>query len=298
MLFDPTKRNVDPFLFPARILTMKELILTLAIHDKNVTMAKTAQVSFIIRTGLTPPSEDYRAAKTQRNNEIGLTALSKQRFVIAVPTHTRSPSPTKVQVHCSRHISLSTPRLHWGSDSPPQSSQQWPAPLISLWPTAVPCPHEYEQEHKESGRTENAVWYDPLLTQSPAAASAKNALPQAHATRRTSRNKRQGGRGRQKSRTLTHNSPRPRKRKLLENRTRSLATTHSATTLFRNGVRVLVHASRRQQRCQHQKVFRIGDRQVRNGPNANQHTDSKPRKGVHRREHGPNAGVEEMNLHN
>ena len=64
MLFGSTERNVYPFLFPARIRTMKELVLTLAIHDKNVTMAKAAQGSFIIRTGLTPPSEDCRAAKT------------------------------------------------------------------------------------------------------------------------------------------------------------------------------------------------------------------------------------------
>ena len=64
MLFDPTERNVNPFLFPARVRPMKELILTLAIHDKNVTMAKAAQVSFIVRTGLTPPSENCRAAKT------------------------------------------------------------------------------------------------------------------------------------------------------------------------------------------------------------------------------------------
>ena len=44
MLFDPTERNVDPFLFPARVRTMKKLVLTSAIHDKNVTMAETAQV--------------------------------------------------------------------------------------------------------------------------------------------------------------------------------------------------------------------------------------------------------------
>ena len=61
---DPPERNVYPFLFPTRLRTMKELVLTLAIHDKNVTMAKTAQVSFIIRTGLTPPSEDHAVAKT------------------------------------------------------------------------------------------------------------------------------------------------------------------------------------------------------------------------------------------
>ena len=45
MLFDPTERNVDPFLFPTGIRTMKKLVLTSAIHDKNVTMAEAAQVS-------------------------------------------------------------------------------------------------------------------------------------------------------------------------------------------------------------------------------------------------------------
>ena len=64
MMFDPTERNVEPFLFPARIHTIQELVLALAIHDKDVTMAKPTQVAFIIRTGLTPPSEDCRAAKT------------------------------------------------------------------------------------------------------------------------------------------------------------------------------------------------------------------------------------------
>ena len=37
MLFDPTERNVNPFLFPARVRPMKELVLVLTIHDKNVT---------------------------------------------------------------------------------------------------------------------------------------------------------------------------------------------------------------------------------------------------------------------
>ena len=64
MLFDPTERDVNPILFPTRVRPMKELVLILAIHDKNVTMAKAAQVSFIVLTRLTPPSEDCRAAKT------------------------------------------------------------------------------------------------------------------------------------------------------------------------------------------------------------------------------------------
>ena len=64
MLFDPTERNVNPFQIPTGARAMKELVLALAIHDKDVTMAKLAQVTFIIRTGLTPPSEKCGATKT------------------------------------------------------------------------------------------------------------------------------------------------------------------------------------------------------------------------------------------
>ena len=42
MLFNPTERNVNPILFPARVRPMKELVLALTIHDKNVTMVKPA----------------------------------------------------------------------------------------------------------------------------------------------------------------------------------------------------------------------------------------------------------------
>ena len=55
MLFDPTERNVNPILFPARVRPMKELVLALTIHDKNVTMVKPTRVAFIRRTGLTLP---------------------------------------------------------------------------------------------------------------------------------------------------------------------------------------------------------------------------------------------------
>ena len=54
MLPDPTELNVNPLLFQARIRTVKKLVLTLAIHDKNVTMAKTAQVSFTVPTRTCP----------------------------------------------------------------------------------------------------------------------------------------------------------------------------------------------------------------------------------------------------
>ena len=140
MLFDPTERIVDPFLFPTGIRTMKKLVLTSAIHDKNVTMATTARAGFTVRTGPTPPSEDCGATKTHRNDELGITVLSKQRFVIAVPANTQVPSPIKVQVRGSRHLSLSTPRLHSGCDGPPYTFKQWPAPLSSVWPYSGALP--------------------------------------------------------------------------------------------------------------------------------------------------------------
>ena len=140
MLFNPTERNVNPFQIPAGARTMKKLVLALAIHDKNVTMTKPAQVTFIIRAGLTSPSEKCRAAKTHRYNEFGITTLSKQRFVIAVPTNTRSPSPIKVQVRGGWHIPLSTPRLHQGCDSPPHTSKQWPALPASVRPDSGASP--------------------------------------------------------------------------------------------------------------------------------------------------------------
>ena len=40
MLFDPTERDVNPFLIRTGIRTMTELILALTIHDKDVTMGQ------------------------------------------------------------------------------------------------------------------------------------------------------------------------------------------------------------------------------------------------------------------
>ena len=44
MLLDPTERDVNPFLIRTGIRTMTELVLALAIHDKDITMAKPARV--------------------------------------------------------------------------------------------------------------------------------------------------------------------------------------------------------------------------------------------------------------
>ena len=84
MLFDPPERNVNPLLFQTGIRTVQKLVLTLDIHDKNVTMAKTAQASSTVRTGLALPFEERLGPKAHRNNELCFPALPKQKLTIAV----------------------------------------------------------------------------------------------------------------------------------------------------------------------------------------------------------------------
>ena len=116
------------------IRTMKKLVLTSAIHDKNVTMAKPAQVSLIIRTGPTPPSEDCAAAKTHRNNELVWHHLTLQTEVRHHSANQHTSSIPDIQVRGGRHLSLSTPRLHQVCDGPPHTFKQWPASPSSVWP--------------------------------------------------------------------------------------------------------------------------------------------------------------------
>ena len=65
MLFDPTERDVNPFLIRTGIRTMTELVLALTIHDKDVTMAKPARVTVITWTGLAFPLEARPSTETQ-----------------------------------------------------------------------------------------------------------------------------------------------------------------------------------------------------------------------------------------
>ena len=154
---------------------MKELVLALAIHDKDVTMVKPARVTFTRRTGLTPPPEKCKGTKTHRNNELGFPTLSKQRSIIAAPSYMRRPSPIKVQVRGSRHF----PSAHQGFIRGAialhnlSSSGQHRSP--DCGPTAVPRPYN-EQEYEERGETGQAVRNDPFSTQLANAANAENAL--------------------------------------------------------------------------------------------------------------------------
>ena len=121
MLFDPTVRDVNPILFPARVRPMTELILTVAIHDKNVTMAESDEVSFIIRTVHLKSAEPPRLTETMSlaSPHFPHRGSSSQ----CQPTHDFQ-SPIKVQVRDGWYLLLNTPRLHQGSNSPTQSSQQ------------------------------------------------------------------------------------------------------------------------------------------------------------------------------
>ena len=119
MLFDPTERNVNPLPLQTGIRTVKKLVLTVAIHDKNVTMAKIARAGFTVRTGLALQFEERPGTETHRHDKIRIPTLSKQRLIIAVPSYPRIPSLVKVQVRSSWHISLRTPRQHQECDSPP-----------------------------------------------------------------------------------------------------------------------------------------------------------------------------------
>ena len=134
MLPDPTERKVNPFLMQTGIRTVKKLVLTLAIHDKNVTMAKTAQVSFTVRTGLALPLEDSMGAEVYRHNK--LLSPSPPNNGSSSPCHpTRDcHPPVKVQVRGGSSVPLSTPWFHQGSDSPPHLDEQWPARRTNMWP--------------------------------------------------------------------------------------------------------------------------------------------------------------------
>ena len=139
MLPDPTERNVNPLLLQTAIRTVKKLVLTLAIHDKNVPMDKTARASFNVRTELALPFEGYRNSPKQRAlHSHALQTAAHHRC--ATSAYPRCPSPIKFKVRSSWHISLSTPWVHQGCDSPPQSSKQWPTPPASSWPDSCALP--------------------------------------------------------------------------------------------------------------------------------------------------------------
>ena len=77
MLFDPPVRNVDPFQIRTGIRTMTELVLTLTIHDKDITMAKPERITLIAWTGLTLPFEKPWVPKLTETMSFVSPALSQ-----------------------------------------------------------------------------------------------------------------------------------------------------------------------------------------------------------------------------
>ena len=93
MLPNPTERNVNLLLFQTGIRTVK-LVLTLAIHDKNVTMTKAARASITVRTGLALPTEERLGTEAHRHNEL--------------PPSSPPPSPLQTAAY---HRSTSLPAI-------------------------------------------------------------------------------------------------------------------------------------------------------------------------------------------
>ena len=98
---NPTELYVHPFLFQTGIRTVKDLVLTLAIHDQNVTMTKTARATFTVRTGLALPLEGSIRNKTHRYNEL------------------RSPNPHQTAAHHRSTSEHTSPFPDKGSGSQP-----------------------------------------------------------------------------------------------------------------------------------------------------------------------------------
>ena len=159
MLPDPTDRNVNPFLCRTGIRTVKKLVLTVTIHDQDVTMLKPAQAGLTIRTGLALPFEGARLPQLTETMSFSTPHPQTAAHHRCAILHAIS-FPVKAQVRGSWHLSLSTPWRNQGCDSPPHTGMQWPTPL---------SPYAYEQVHEESQGTAHAVWYDPFFSQSPAA---------------------------------------------------------------------------------------------------------------------------------
>ena len=92
------------------------------------------------------------------------------------PTHDRHPHE-RFKVRGSRHLPLSTPWLHQGCDSPPHPGELRPAPLSSMWPRKLGLAHTHTNKHTKNRKgPTHAVWYDPFLTQSPAAKREEKTL--------------------------------------------------------------------------------------------------------------------------
>ena len=61
------------------------------------------------------------------------------------------------------HLSLSTPRLHQGSDSPPHTGEQWPTPLSSTWPDSGASPVRVRTNARGISRDRPRCVVRPLL---------------------------------------------------------------------------------------------------------------------------------------
>ena len=111
-------------------------------------MAKPARAGFTVRSALALPFEERTGTKAHQNNELSITALPKQRLLIAMPCHMRFLLWQRFKFAAVRTSLLSTPWLHQGCDSPPQPRKQAPRNMARYLRLA----HTNMDKDKERGR--------------------------------------------------------------------------------------------------------------------------------------------------
>ena len=141
MLSNPTERNIRPLMFQTGTCTVKKLVLALAIHDKNVTMAKPTRALTTVQAGPAPPFEKNRSTQTYRNNKLMHSRPPKQRFIIAMPINPRISSPTKIS---DSQLSAHPPSAHQGFIKGAivlhKHESSTPTPLSRVWPDSCAMP--------------------------------------------------------------------------------------------------------------------------------------------------------------
>ena len=116
MLPDPTERNVNPLQFQARIRTVKKLVLTLDIHDKNVTISSQHELASLCGQDLPFHLKRAHSQTAAHHRSAILPAISIPR------------KGSRSQQLAQHTMASSGVRKH------PQPDKQRPAPLISMRP--------------------------------------------------------------------------------------------------------------------------------------------------------------------
>ena len=111
MLIDPPERDVNPFLIRTGIRTMTELVLTLTIHDKDVTMVKPARVSTLFGQDVPFHLKSAQAPKltgTRASNPHALQTAAHYRAILPAISVPGKGSGSQQLAHLPQHTMASS----------------------------------------------------------------------------------------------------------------------------------------------------------------------------------------------